>query len=155
MNIKFKSGFVLASLICIGLLGNYFSIPLFFGADFLFGSVAVLLVTYFYGIGSGMLASILANSYTWLLWGHPFGFINFVSETLFVGLLLKQGQRNLLVLDGVFWLILGMPLALLYHGVILHMDATTATFIMLKQAINGVLNALPLRATQNPPPVAT
>ena len=37
---------------------------------------------------------------------------------------------------------LGMPLAWLYHGLHLHMDATTTIFIMLKQSINGIFNAL-------------
>jgi signal transduction histidine kinase/ActR/RegA family two-component response regulator len=89
-----------------------------------------------------MLAAVLAHSYTYFLWGHPYGFINFVSEALFVGFFLKQGRRNLIALDGAFWLLLGMPLAWLYHGVFLHMDATTASFIMLKQGVNGVFNAM-------------
>ena len=47
------------------------------------------------------------HSYTWFLWGHPYGFINFISEALFVGIFLKRGRRNLLGLDGLFWLLLG------------------------------------------------
>jgi two-component system cell cycle sensor histidine kinase/response regulator CckA len=137
-----RSAVLLALLISAGFLGNYYTLPLFFGADFLFGSVAVLLVLYFYGLGWGMLAALVAYSYTWVLWGHPYGFINFMSEALFVGLFLKWGRRNLVALDAVFWLLLGAPLAWLYHGVALHMDATTATFIMLKQSINGIFNAL-------------
>jgi hypothetical protein len=38
------SAVLLALLIAGGFLGNYFAYPLFFGADFLFGSIAVLLV---------------------------------------------------------------------------------------------------------------
>lgn len=72
-------------LICIGFIGNYLNIPMFFGADFLFGSIAVMLVLYFYGVRWGMFAALVAHSYTWHLWGHPFGFINFMCETLFVG----------------------------------------------------------------------
>jgi two-component system cell cycle sensor histidine kinase/response regulator CckA len=140
MNIR--SAVLLALLISAGFLGNYFAIPLFFGADFLFGSIAVLLALYFYGLGWGMLAALVAYSYTWVLWGHPYGFINFMSEALFVGLFLKWGRRNLLALDAIFWLLLGAPLAWLYHGLVLHMDATTASFIMLKQAINGIFNAM-------------
>jgi PAS domain S-box-containing protein len=140
MNIR--STVLLVLLIGAGFLGNYYSISLFFGADFLFGSIAVLLVLYFYGLGWGMLAAVLVQGYTYFLWGHPYGFLNFISEALFVGLFLKRGYRNLLVIDGVFWLLLGMPLAWFYHGVVLHMDGTTASFIMLKQGINGIFNAL-------------
>ena len=56
-----KSVTALALLIIAGFLGNYFTIPLFFGADFLFGSIAVLLVLYFYGLGWGMLAAVVAS----------------------------------------------------------------------------------------------
>lgn len=137
-----KSLLILIVLILSGFIGNYFPIPLFFGADFLFGSVFVLLVLYFFGLRWGMLAAVLAHSYTYFLWGHPYGFINFVSEALFVGLFLKKGHRNLLGLVGLFWLTIGMPLVWIEHGVIMHMGAITTAFIMLKQAINGIFNAL-------------
>jgi hypothetical protein len=137
-----KSLGVLALLSFAGFLGNYFTLPLFFGADFLFGSIAVLLVVYFYGLRWGMLAAVIANSYTYFLWGHPYGFINFISEALFVGVLLKKGRRNLLVLDSLFWLSVGMPFVCIEHGGLMHMDAITTSFIMFKQAINGIFNAL-------------
>lgn len=137
-----KSLLILIVLIISGFIGNYFPIPLFFGADFLFGSVFVLLVLYFFGLRWGMLAAVLAHSYTYFLWGHPYGFINFVSEALFVGLFIRKGHRNLLGLVGLFWLTIGMPLVWIEHGVIMHMGAITTAFIMLKQAINGIFNAL-------------
>jgi signal transduction histidine kinase len=137
-----KSLLILIVLIILGFIGNYFPIPLFFGADFLFGSVFVLLVLYFFGLRWGMLAAVLAHSYTYFLWGHPYGFFNFVGEALFVGLFLKKGHRNLLGLVGLFWLTIGMPLVWIEHGVIMHMGSITTAFIMLKQAINGIFNAL-------------
>jgi signal transduction histidine kinase/CheY-like chemotaxis protein len=133
---------VLGLLTIAGFLGNYYTIPLFFGADFLFGSIAVLLILYLYGASWGMISAIVIYSHTIVLWGHPFGFINFVSEAFFVGIFLKRGHRNLLGIDWIFWLCIGMPLAWFYHGILMQMDAVTATFIMLKQAINGIFNAL-------------
>jgi len=137
-----KSAILLVLLIGAGFLGNYFTLPLFFGADFLFGSIAVLLVLYFYGLGWGLLAALAAYSYTWVLWGHPYGFINFMIEALVVGLFLKRGYRNLVLLDSLFWLPLGMGLVWIEHSQILQMDAISTAFIMLKQAINGIFNAL-------------
>ena len=87
-------------LILAGVLGNYLTIPLFFGADFIFGSVAVLLVLYLYGLPWGMAAAILIHSYTYFLWEHPYGWINFVSEALFIGFFLRKGGLNILQLDG-------------------------------------------------------
>lgn len=131
-----------ALLTALGILGNHFSVPLFFGAEFIFGGVAVLLVIYFCGLRWGLLAATLVHSYTYFLWGHPYGSINFISEALFVGIFLQRGHRNLLLLDWLFWLLIGMPLAWFYHDVLMHMDSITACFVMLKQAINGVFNAL-------------
>jgi two-component system cell cycle sensor histidine kinase/response regulator CckA len=134
--------FVPVLLIIGGFLGNYFTIPLFFGADFLFGSIAVLLVLYFYGLTWGLLAAVIIHAYTFILWGHPYGFVNFICEALFVGVFLHRGRRNIVALDGLFWLLIGMPLAFVEHGFIMHMDITTTFFIMLKQSVNGVFNAL-------------
>ncbi len=150
MNIK--SATLLIVLIGAGLAGNYFAVPLFFGADFLFGSFFVLLVLYFYGLGWGLLAAVVAHAYTLILWGQPYGFINFVSEALFVGILLRRGHRNLLALVGAFWLLLGMPLVWLEHGFILHMGSTNTAFVMLKQGINGVFNAMLASLTVSSPP---
>ncbi len=139
---SYRSTAALILLIVAGFLGNYYTLPLFFGADFLFGSIAVLLVLYFYGFSLGMLAAVIAHGYTYLLWGHPYGFINFTCEILFIGIFLKRGRRNLLILDGLFWLLIGMPMAWIEHGIIMHMGTISALFIMLKQAVNGVFNTL-------------
>jgi PAS domain S-box-containing protein len=137
-----RSAVLLALLIGAGFLGNYFPLPLFFGVDFLFGSIAVLLVLYFYGLGWGLLAALLAYSYTWVLWGHPYGFINFMIEALFVGLFLKWGRRNLVVVDSLFWLFLGMAMVWIEYAHILQMDSISTICIMLKQSINGIFNAM-------------
>ena len=130
-------------LIIAGFLGNYCNIPLFFGADFLFGSVFVLLVLYFFGLGWGMAAAVIVHSYTYFLWGHPYGFISFTAETFFVGFFLRKGpHRSLIALDWLYWVFLGMPLAWFFHGVVMHMGTMTVLFIMLKQAINSIFNAL-------------
>ncbi len=137
-----RSWAALAFLILLGFLGNFYSFPLFFGADFLFGSTAVLLILFYYGLFWGLLAAIMANWYTYFLWGHPYGFIMFFLEALWVGYLLRSGRRNLFLLDGVFWLLIGLPLNLFFYYVVLYMDTGTTGFIILKQGINGIFNAL-------------
>jgi hypothetical protein len=62
-----RSWAMLPVLFLLGFLGNYYALPLFFGADFLFGSIAVLLILYFYGLTWGLLAAIVVNSYTLVL----------------------------------------------------------------------------------------
>jgi PAS domain S-box-containing protein len=130
------------ALVALGFAGNYFSVPLFFGADFLFGSIAVMLVLHFFGARYGFLAALIASSYTYVLWHHPYAVITFAGEALFVGLFLHRGTANIVFLDMVYWLLIGMPQAWLVYFLILHMDAQATLLVMLKQGTNGIFNAL-------------
>lgn len=58
-----RSFLALLILIAAGYAGNYFSLPLFFGIDFLFGSIAILLVVRF-GTKWGTLAAIKVAAFT-------------------------------------------------------------------------------------------
>jgi hypothetical protein len=137
-----RSALTLVILIFLSFLGNYYSLSLMFGADYLFGSIGVLLILYYYGLGWGLMAAVIVHGYTYFLWGHPYGFISFFSETLFVGILLSRWRHNLLIIDGIFWLLVGMPLNWVYYNIVLPIDSTTAWFIMFKQVVNGVCNTL-------------
>jgi diguanylate cyclase (GGDEF)-like protein/PAS domain S-box-containing protein len=134
--------FILAGLIFLGFAGNYWSLPLFFGVDFILGSIAVLIVVQLYGPGFGVLAALIASSYTYFLWGHPYAVLIFSLEALFVGFFLRQGRRSLLLLDGLYWLVIGLPAVWCSYGLMMHMDGTSTLLIMLKQGINGIFNAL-------------
>jgi PAS domain S-box-containing protein/putative nucleotidyltransferase with HDIG domain len=133
---------LLVVLVLLGCLGNYFVLPLFFGADFIFGSIAVFIVFNFYGLGWGLLAALIINSLTYSLWGHPYSFITFMLEALFVGYFLHLKRRNIVLLDGLFWLVAGMPLAYVFMALVLQLGPLNGLFIMLKQSVNGVFNAL-------------
>jgi len=133
---------LLIALIGIGYLGNYFSLSLFFGVDFLFGSIAVLMVVYFYGIFWGTLAAFIASSYTYSLWGHPYAIIILTGEALFISLLLHRKTENMLLLAGIYWVLIGMPLVGLFYGGVLNVGATQTWLIVLKQSVNGIFNAL-------------
>ncbi|RMF88781.1 MAG: response regulator [Nitrospinota bacterium] len=139
---KPTSAVILFLLLVAGVVGNYLHLPLFFGVDFLFGSIAVLIVVRLYGLGWGILAALLAGSYTYLLWQHPYALIIFTAEAGCVGLLLRWRSQNLALLDTLFWLVLGMPLVWLFYAGVMQMDGTAVHLIMLKQSINGIFNAL-------------
>ncbi|MEA5452403.1 response regulator [Leptolyngbya sp. CCNP1308] len=132
----------IAFLTIAGLLGNYFSLPLFFGVDFLFGSIATLIIVYYFGVFWGGLASLIAGSYTYILWHHPYAAIILIAEALFVGFLCQRRHPNILLFSGLYWFLIGMPLVWLFYGQILHVDANQVTLVMFKQAVNGIFNAL-------------
>ena len=137
-----KSALPLVILITAGYVGNYFSLPLFFGVDFVFGSIAVLIVVLLFGTLWGTIAAIIAGGYTILVWNHPYAAIIATCEALFVGLLLRRKNQNMVLLDGIYWVLIGMPLVWIFYGTIMDMPAIPTSLIMLKQAVNGIFNAL-------------
>lgn len=137
-----RSGLGLLVLIAAGFIGNYCRWSFFFDIDFLFGSIAVWIVVCFYGIRWGTFAALIAASCTYFLWHHPYSTITFTLEALFVGLLFHRRHQNILLLDGIFWLLIGMPLVWLFYFYCLHLDFVQAEIILLKQAVNGIFNAL-------------
>lgn len=145
MNIQNK--FLYIILIIIGLLGQIFSVNLFFGVDVIFGSIIVMLILLRSGTLSGVAAAIIIHSYTYFLWNHPFAWIIFTLEALTVGLLLKyhgkkQQTHYIIVYDLLFWLILGIPLTTLLYGQVMGLNTQIVILILLKQIINGVFNTL-------------
>jgi hypothetical protein len=128
----YRSIFGLAVLIAAAYIGNFLSLPLLFGVDFLFGSIAVLVAIHLYGTFWGTLVAIIASWHTFIQWGHPYAMIIFFGEALFVGLLLGRNsipiigksvsktdsleRQNLVLLDGIYWVFIGIPLVWLFYG---------------------------------------
>jgi PAS domain S-box-containing protein len=122
--------------------GNYWHLSPFPGGVLLFGSVAVLAAARLYGTIWGVLAAAIGGYYTVLLWGHPYGLAVQVGEALAVGLAIRHGYRNLVLTDGLFWLVLGMPALWAVHAFILDAGDGASVFIALRTGLNGLLNAL-------------
>jgi PAS domain S-box-containing protein len=133
---------ILILLIIAGYLGNYFHLTLFFSIDFLFGSIAVLIAAYFYGPFWSAIASLIASSLTYIFWTHPYAIIIFTCEALFVAILMRRTQQNLVFLDGMYWLCGGIPLVSFFYGVVLQVPTNGMILIALKQATNGIFNAI-------------
>ena len=133
----------LGVLLALVLLGNYFRWSLFFRIEFLFGTIAVWLVLNFYGQTWGAVAAIIGAICTYFLWNHPYAIIIFATEYLFVTwFYVRQQRRNLVLLTALYWVVLGMPLVWLFYGQVMGLDPTQTQIVMLKQAVNGIFNAL-------------
>ncbi|HEY9652097.1 MAG TPA: hypothetical protein V6C95_15640, partial [Coleofasciculaceae cyanobacterium] len=137
-----RSNLALTLLIVAGYVGNYFNLPLFFGVDFLFGSIATLIVLYLYGIAWGTIAALIAGVHTFFLWGHPYATIILTLEAFLVGYWRRHRRQNLLLLDGFYWIVIGMPLIGLFYGAVMEVQLQSLLLVMLKQSVNGIFNAL-------------
>jgi signal transduction histidine kinase/DNA-binding NarL/FixJ family response regulator len=140
---KLRSWVGLGGLLALVVLGNYFRWSLFFRIDFLFGTIAVWLVLNFYGQRWGAVAAMVGAICTYFLWNHPYAIIIFAAEYLFVAwFYARQRQRNLVLLTALYWAVLGIPLVWLFYGQVMSLDPTQTQIVMLKQAVNGIFNAL-------------
>lgn len=137
-----KKYLILTALIVLGYLGNYFKLSLFFGVDFLFGSIFVWLISLIYGSFWGIISGFIASICTYVLWGHPYAVIIFTCEAIFVNLYLRKKNTNLLALDIIYWCLIGIPLIAIFYGLFLPISASGVWLIIFKQSINGIFNAL-------------
>ncbi|PZO36233.1 MAG: hypothetical protein DCF19_22050 [Pseudanabaena frigida] len=143
----FKFLFTLLLFSTLGYLGNYFRLPLFFGIEFLFGSIFSLIATNLYGTKIGLIVSAIASIHTYVLWGQPYAAVLLILETLWVGIGLHQGikdnrSRNMVLLVLSYWMCLGAPLCFASYYFILEFGINSTVLVILKQVINGSLNAL-------------
>ncbi|MDD5029394.1 MAG: diguanylate cyclase [Rhodoferax sp.] len=133
---------LLLALVLAGLAGNYFSFPVFFNIDFLFGSVFALLALQCFGRRWGTLAAALIASYTFVLWAHPYAIVIMTAEVALVGTLTRRFKLGLVLADTLYWLIVGMPLVLVFYHFVMKMPLNASNVMMIKQAVNGIANAL-------------
>lgn len=137
----FRIAAVLMTLTALGYLGNYLKYTLFFNVDFLFGSIFTMLSVRLFGVALGGLSAVVAGSYTYFLWNHPYATVILAAEAVFVGVLLNRGHRNILLADVFYWLFAGMPLVwILYHHA-MGVETQGAALVAMKQAVNGLFNA--------------
>lgn len=130
----------------LGLLLNAFPVALSPGIDWLFGGIAYLLAAVTLGPGPGLLAAGLASARTLWLWQHPWALVTFGAEALVIGYLVTRGQRRPLVAAALYWLLLGVPLILLTYRGLMGMTGTTLAIVLLKQPLNGLVNAVAVEA---------
>ncbi len=141
-NINLRPAVAFSLLVLLGLAGNYFSVKFFFGVNLIFGSIAVLVIIQLYGVFWGTLASIIVSSYTFILWQHPYTIILFTFEALVIGILKKKTSKNIVVLDAVYWIFIGIPLIWLFYKKILGLNSTQVQLIMMKDTVNGIFNVM-------------
>ncbi|WP_200238181.1 PAS domain S-box protein [Thiohalocapsa halophila] len=131
----------------LGVLGNVFSVSLFFGVEVLFGSIAALVAVARLGLLPGLAVAIAAGAYTLVLWDHPYALLIFALEALAVALHRRWAQRRgrplppLAISAALYWVLIGIPLVLVFYHGPLGMGWLPTLLIAAKQSLNGILNA--------------
>ncbi|WP_283428089.1 PAS domain-containing sensor histidine kinase [Shimia sagamensis] len=116
---------------------------MFFGVNFLFGSVFVWLAMFTLGASWALAAAFIGAFHTVELWGHGYAHFLFTMEAAFVCFLGRNGstsRASILVL--IYWMAFGAPMALLLYTQALDLPWSTALLVASKQALNGFLNMM-------------
>ncbi|KGP71144.1 EAL domain-containing protein [Pontibacillus yanchengensis] len=129
--------------IVLAYITNSFHVSLFLGVDFLFGSVVTVIVICVFGWKYGLVAGFVSSLYTIILWGHPYAVIIFTFEALFLGYLYdKRNNKNLILLDAAFWILLGAWVTVGFYYFVLEMSWIATSLVTMKLVLNGILNTL-------------
>ncbi|MHB9102231.1 MAG: hypothetical protein ACYC2E_12035, partial [Sulfuricella sp.] len=141
---KFSAKTVAALLVLAlaGMLGNHFTLWLFPGVEILFGSIAVLIAARTLGlywalaVGAVSVIPLVAVSH------HPFGPLLYGGEAIALSFACRYSQRNIVALDGIYWLLIGMPATWLLNDWVGGGDSGMAAYYALRNGVNGIGNAL-------------
>ena len=141
--VRYRISLFLA-LIAAGLAGNHFRFSIL-NAAFIFGSIFAMLALQFFGLARGIVAAAIISSYTYFAWNHPYAVMTMTAEAAVVGWLISRRKMNLVIADALYWLFIGIPIGYLGFHVISNFPISNTLFLMTKQAINGIANALMAR----------
>ncbi len=131
-------------LIAAGLAGNHFPFSIL-NVHFIFGSIFAMLALQIFGWGRGVIAAAVISAYTYAAWNHPWAFVTMTGEVAIVGWLFTRRRVHLVTADALYWLVVGIPVGYFCFRAFGDLPAGNALFLMTKQAINGVANALAAR----------
>ncbi|MGA1263618.1 MAG: hypothetical protein ACO331_06880 [Prochlorothrix sp.] len=129
-------------LTLLAYLGNYYKYAFAFGVDFLFGSIAVVIILRLYPPLWGIAAAAIAGSHTYIIWNHPWAALVLVFEALFIAIFISYRRYNIVLIDAGYWLLLGAPLVAYFYFNKLGFSETSTLLIVLKQSLNGIFNAV-------------
>lgn len=137
-----KNLMLLVVLAILSLTARVHVLPFSYGIDFAFGSVFIFLILRYYGLKKALAVAIIVNLLEWYFFNPDFYMMFFTIEILFVGVLCKKTKYNVLLLDVLYWSLIGTPAITvafyLYRGTI----GIECYLIVLNKSINGFLNIL-------------
>ncbi|ARD44010.1 diguanylate cyclase [Colwellia sp. PAMC 21821] len=126
--------------LALGLLGallNSYPIELAYSVSLVIGNLAFIIAAAYLRPTLTLLCAVICVAPLLIIWGHPYGFLTFGCEALFVSYMRSRG-RYLTTADFLYWLIIGMPMT----AAIIWLNTTESqeylVFSLFKQSINAV-----------------
>lgn len=129
--------------VLLGLVGfclNTLELQLGWGVHFIFGNALIFIFIRILSPATLVLAISVSSLWTIFLWNHPWAWIVWVCEAIFIASYARKSSpvRS----DVIFWLVLGAPLILVTYGGVMEMDELSLLLVVVKQSANGILNVV-------------
>ena len=127
--------------VALGLAGfalNGWGIDLGWGNQLLVGSAVALVGVRLLPPLPATLAISIAAAATILRWAHPYAWLVWTIEGACLALLVRRTSP--ILIDFLFWLLLGGPLLYLTYGGVLGIESVPLWLVIAKQSLNGLLN---------------
>lgn len=123
-------------------VGAAFPFQVFYGLDISLVSIATLMVLRVLDKSLALQIAVGAGIISVLAGQSPFDAALWCLELLCVGLINNRSQRNLVLADATFWLLIGLPVSLII-GLWVNESASQMTLLRaLGHVVNGVSNAV-------------
>ena len=123
----------------LGFAANMAPISLGTGVDILLGNAFAYFAFRAFGRRSGLVAVTISSFATVFVWHHPYAWIVWIAEYLFVS---RHSKIAVPARDVIFWSFIGAPALLAFYGLVMGMDLLSMLLIVLKQGANGVGNVV-------------
>lgn len=117
---------------------NTLELQLGWGMHFVFGNALVFAFLRTMRPPALIAAASISSLWTAILWNHPWAWMLWTLEAAVLALMARRTSP--ILVDVLFWLIVGAPLLLLTYGFMMDMDRLSLWLVIAKQAANGVLN---------------
>ena len=129
------------SAFLLGLAGfalNLFVLDLGWGLHFLMGSAIALLSLRMLPVSCVILSVTIAAGATLVHWTHPWALLVWLVEGVVLAAFVRRASP--ILVDFLFWLLLGGPLLYATYGGVLGFQGNAVLLVIAKQALNGLLN---------------
>lgn len=138
LHIYKKTLFIFLILSLFAIISCYWRLPTLLGFDFIFSSIAAFIAVYTLGLGYGVAIILMTGL---LFHTEPIFIAVCISEIVIVGYIWQRFIHNLLILDTIFWILIGLPALWLLYIQTQTFDVVQILPILFTRFLNGVSNA--------------
>lgn len=139
---KYLSVLVYVALLTISIVANIYPVLLDFGLTFIIPTIFLLIILSLYGFPVGLLSALITAGVGLYIDGSMIGAFLLITEVAAVGLLLKYRKWGVFQSALLYWLMIGMPIFIIYIYVFSGLDGWFAVLALVSKLLNNILCAL-------------